>query len=316
MATPLNTHVGSTTPGVARAPTVARASSVSDVRQTVRDYLALTKPRIVELLLITTVPAMIVAAGGWPGAWLVLGTVVGGGLVSSSAHATNMVIDRDIDGAMHRTEDRPLPTGRIRPGAALVFSAVLLVVGSATMLTMAGPLAALLTLTAWLWYVGIYTLWLKRRSSQNIVIGGVAGALPPMIGWAAVTGQVSLAAVVLTTVVVLWTPIHFWSLAVGTGQDYGRAGIPMLPTVRGPKVAARHALGYAIATAGSSLLLPLVGVGGVGYLAVASGLGALLVLRAVRLLSSPTPSTAWKSFHTSNLYLALLFVLIGTTAWW
>ena len=280
------------------------------------DYASLTKPRIVELLLITTVPAMLAAAGGWPGGTLIAATVVGGALVSGSAHATNMVIDRDIDAAMRRTAHRPVPMGRISPTGALVFAGVLLVVGTGVLLLIAGWLAAALTVAAWGWYVGIYTLWLKRRSTQNIVIGGVAGAAPPMIGWAAVTGQVGAPALVLFAVVVLWTPIHFWSLAIGTGQDYARASVPMLPVVRSPEVAARHGLGYALATVATSLLLPLTGVGGVWYALGASMLGVAFLVRTRGLLRRPEPAAAWRAFHGCNAYLALLFLLVAVTGWW
>lgn len=303
---------------MASPTTIAAASRTLPLpwRQTAVDYLSLTKPRIVELLLITTVPAMLVAAGGWPGLGLVVATAVGGGAVSGSAHATNMVLDRDIDGAMRRTAHRPLPSGRITPKAALVFSALLLLGGAGLLLGVVGWLAASLTVAAWLWYVGVYTMWLKRRSVQNIVIGGVAGASPPMIGWAAVTGSVDPPALVLFAVVVLWTPTHFWALAVGTGQDYERANVPMLPVVRGPKVAARHGAVYAVLTVAASLLLPLTGVGGTVFVAVAGGLGAAFIVRAVRLIARPEPAAAWKVFHTSNAYLAAVFVLVGITAFW
>lgn len=300
------------TTSLSPSPTLPAAT----IRQVVADYASLTKPRIVELLLITTVPAMLAAAGGWPGAGLIAATVVGGALVSGSAHATNMVIDTDIDAAMRRTAHRPLPSGRITPGAALGFAGVLLVVGTALLLQVAGWLAAALTVGAWAWYVGVYTLWLKRRSDQNIVIGGVAGAAPPLIGWAAVTGSVGAPALVLFTLVVLWTPIHFWSLAIGTGQDYARASVPMLPVVRGPAVAARHGLGYALATVTTSLLLPLSGVGGWWYLAAAAVLGAGFLTRVVALVRRPEPDVAWRSFHACNLYLALLFVVVAVTGWW
>jgi heme o synthase len=288
-------------------------TSPSAWRHTASDYLSLTKPRIVELLLITTVPAMLVAAGGWPGLGLLVATVIGGALVSGSAHATNMVLDRDIDGAMRRTAHRPVPSGRISPRAASVFAGILLVVGTGLMLWIAGGLAAALTVAAWAWYVGIYTLWLKRRSVHNIVIGGVAGAAPPMIGWAAVTGTVDPPALVLFAVVVLWTPTHFWALAVGTGTDYARANVPMLPVVRGPKVAARHGAGYALATVATSLLLPLTGLGGTGFVVAAGALGAMFITRSVRLIARPDPKAAWKVFHTSNAYLASLFVVVGIT---
>jgi heme o synthase len=278
---------------------------------TLADLIALTKPRIIELLLITTVPAMVLAAGGWPGGGLIVATVVGGALVSGSAHATNMVIDRDIDGAMRRTANRPIPAGRITPATGLAFATVLLIVGSLTVLLGAGWLPAALTVGAWLWYVGIYTLWLKRRSVQNIVIGGAAGAAPPVIGWTAVTGRIEPAAIVLFTVVVMWTPIHFWALAIGTGQDYARASVPMLPVVRGPKVAARHGAAYAVATVLASLTLPLTGVGGLFYLVPAALLGILLLVASVAMIRRPEPKAAWRTFHLSNAYLALLFVVVA-----
>jgi heme o synthase len=294
-------------------PAVSISDAAGGTWVTVRDYVSLTRPRIIELLLVTTVPAMIVAAGGWPGGALLVATVAGGALVSGSAHATNMVIDRDIDGAMRRTAQRPIPSGRISPQAGLAFATALLVVGTALLLAIAGWLAAALTVAAWAWYVGVYTLWLKRRSVQNIVIGGAAGAAPPMIGWAAVTGTVDPAAWVLFTVVVLWTPTHFWALAIGTGNDYERAAVPMLPAVRGPQVAARHGAGYALATVLASFALPFTGVGGWPYSIVAAILGVLFVGRSVALARRPDPRAAWRTFHTSNAYLALLFVAVAIT---
>ena len=290
----------------------APATSVSTWR-TVRDYVSLTKPRIVELLLVTTVPAMVVAAGGWPGTGLVAATVIGGALVSGSAHATNMVYDRDIDAAMARTADRPLAAGRIQPVPALVFALALLVVGALLLHVVAGWLAAAITVAAWLHYVVVYTVWLKRRNPQNIVIGGAAGALPPVIGWAAVTGSVAAPAWVMFAVVVLWTPSHFWALAIGTGDDYERAAVPMLPAVRGPDVAARHGAGYAIATVLASFGLPLTGVGGLPLTVAAAVLGAWFVGRAVALIRRPDTATAWRLFRTSIAYLGLLFVAIAIT---
>jgi heme o synthase len=282
--------------------------------QVVSDYASLTKPRVVELLLVTTVPAMLVAAGGWPGIELVLATLVGGAAVSGSAHATNMVIDRDIDAAMERTAHRPLPSGRIEPAGALVFAAVLLIGGTVLLLAVSGWLAAALTVAAWLWYVGIYTLWLKRRSVQNIVIGGAAGAAPPLIGWAAVTGGLAPPAWVLFALVTLWTPTHFWALAVGTGQDYARADVPMLPVVRGPAVAARHGAVYAALTVATAGLLPLLGVGG-WLLAIATVvLGAWFLTRAVALVREPTPKRAWRLFHGSNAFLGVFSLLVAATA--
>jgi heme o synthase len=282
--------------------------------QVVADLVSLTKPRIIELLLVTTVPAMLVAAGGWPGTRLLVATLVGGAAVSGSAHATNMVLDRDIDAAMRRTAHRPLPSGRISPGAALVFAAVLLVGGTATLLAFSGWLAAALTVGAWAWYVGVYTVWLKRRSVQNIVIGGAAGAAPPMIGWAAVTGEVAAPAWILFALVTLWTPTHFWALAVGTGQDYARANVPMLPIVRGPKVAARHGAVYAGLTVATALLLPVVGVGGWPLALLTALLGAWFLQRALALVRDPSPKRAWRLFHGSNAFLGAFSVLVALSA--
>jgi len=255
-----------------------------------------------------------VAAGGWPGTVLVVATLVGGAAVSGSAHATNMVIDRDIDAAMERTAHRPLPAGRLRPATGLALAAVLLVGGTALLLAVSGWLAAALTVAAWLWYVGIYTLWLKRRSVQNIVIGGAAGAAPPLIGWAAVTGEVAAPAAVLFGVVTLWTPTHFWALAVGTGQDYARAGVPMLPVVRGAAVAARHGAVYASLTVATAFLLPLMGVGGWPLAAMTALLGAWFLARALRLVRDPSPPNAWRLFHGSNAFLAAFSVAVAVSA--
>jgi heme o synthase len=285
-------------------------------RRVVADYISLTKPRIIELLLITTVPAMIVAAGGWPGLGLVAATVAGGALVSGSAHATNMVYDRDIDAAMERTATRPLPSGRISVAGASVFAAALLAAGAGLLYGVAGALAAALTVAAWAHYVVVYTVWLKRRSDQNIVIGGAAGALPPVIGWAAVTGTAPAPAWALFAVVVLWTPTHFWALAIGTGEDYEHAAVPMLNVVRGVDAAARHGLVYALATVAASLALPLLGIGGWPFALVAGTLGAWFVTRSLRLVREPTPAVAWRLFHASIVYLAVLFVAVGVTVLW
>jgi heme o synthase len=293
---------------------VETATRAPAVRQVVADLVSLTKPRIIELLLVTTVPAMLVAAGGWPGLGLVVATLVGGAAVSGSAHATNMVLDRDIDAAMVRTAHRPLPSGRLRPSTALAFAAALLVGGTALLLGLVGWLAAALTVGAWLWYVVVYTLLLKRRSVQNIVIGGAAGAAPPLIGWAAVTGELAAPAWVLFALVTLWTPTHFWALAVGTGQDYARAEVPMLPVVRGPQVAARHGAVYAALTVATALLLPVTGVGGWPLATVTVLLGAWFLARAVALVRDPVPPRAWRLFHGSNAFLASYCLAVAVTA--
>ncbi|HSK23992.1 MAG TPA: heme o synthase [Egicoccus sp.] len=294
--------------------TAIRTLPATRAAQLVADYVSLTKPRIIELLLVTTVPAMLVAAGGWPGTGLLAATLLGGAAVSGSAHATNMVIDRDIDAVMSRTSHRPMPAGRISPLGALVFAASLLVAGTAVLLVFAGWLAAALTMGAWLWYVGIYTLLLKRRSVQNIVIGGAAGAAPPMIGWAAVTGELAAPAWILFALVTLWTPTHFWALAVGTGQDYARAKVPMLPVVRGPAVAARHCATYAGLTVATALLLPLVGVGGWPLAVGTVLLGTWFLRRAWALVRDPSPPHAWRLFHGSNAFLGAFSLLVAVSA--
>jgi protoheme IX farnesyltransferase len=207
-----------------------------------------------------------------------------------------------------------LPAGRLRPATGLAFAAVLLVGGTALLLAVSGWLAAALTVAAWLWYVGIYTLWLKRRTAQNIVIGGVAGAAPPLIGWAAVTGELAAPAWILFALVTLWTPTHFWALAVGTGQDYARAGVPMLPVVRGPAVAARHGAAYASLTVATALLLPLAGVGGWPLAGTTALLGAWFLTRAFRLVRDPSPTNAWSLFHGSNAFLGAFSLVVAVTA--
>src|SRR5919206_4215531 len=194
-------------------------------------YVALTKPRIIELLLVTTVPAMIVAERGMPATWLILATLVGGTLAAGGANATNMVIDRDIDKVMRRTRKRPLVTGEITPRNALIFAVALEVAAAAWLAVVVNPLSAVLALSATLFYVFVYTLWLKRTSTQNIVIGGAAGAVPVLVGWSAVTGSLGVAPLVLFSIIFYWTPPHFWALAIRYREDYANAEVPMLPVV-------------------------------------------------------------------------------------
>lgn len=294
------------------APAAAGGAVATATRRaTVADYASLTKPRIVELLLVTTVPAMFVAARGWPGTVLLVATLVGGALVSGSAHAFNMVIDRDIDGMMDRTRHRPVPSGRISVPSALRFATMLLVLGTTVLAVFAGLLATVLTAIAWGWYVVIYTLLLKRRTPQNIVIGGVAGALPPMIGWAAVTGSVALPAVIMFTVVVLWTPTHFWALAIGTGQDYAKANVPMLPVLRGAHAAGQQAAVYALLTVAASLSLLMTGLFSAIFAALLVVFGAAFVGYAVLFAKAVSRRRAWVLFHLSNGYLALVFAAIA-----
>src|SRR3990172_8732270 len=205
-------------------------------------YFRLTKPRIIVLLLVTTVPAMILAEGGWPSPWLILATVAGGAIVAGGANAMNCYFDRDIDGLMLRTRGRPLPSGQIEPERAIVLGVLLAGVGFVILQSFANLLAAFLTIGAFAFYLGVYTLLLKRTTPLNIVIGGAAGAMPPVVGWAAVTGEIGLPALVLFAIIVFWTPPHFWALALNFSSDYERARVPMLPVVLGEKETRRQIL--------------------------------------------------------------------------
>jgi protoheme IX farnesyltransferase len=276
-------------------------------RETVAAFLQLTKPDIIVLLLVTTVPAMILAAGGMPPASLVLATLLGGTLAAAGANAINCFLDRDIDEVMARTRGRPLPSHRVEPAAALRFGLVL-VAGSFLWLTWTvNALAAGLTLAAAAFYVVVYTMLIKRATPQNIVIGGAAGAMPALIGWAAVTGSVGLPAVVLFAIVFAWTPPHFWALALRHAGDYRAAGVPMLPVVRGRRETAVHIVLYSVlVTVVSLLLYPVAGLGGM-YLTAAVVLGALLVGYAVRVLRDAGSRAAMALFRFSITYLGLLF---------
>jgi protoheme IX farnesyltransferase len=279
-------------------------------------YVALTKPRIIELLLVTTVPAMILAARGLPSAGVVAATLLGGTLAAGSANALNCYLDRDIDAVMRRTVSRPLARHAVSPRAALVFGSVLGVVSIALMAAFTGWLPAVLTAVAILFYVLVYTLVLKRRTAQNIVWGGAAGCMPVLIGWAAVTGRLDWAPLVLFGIVFFWTPPHFWALAMRFKDDYARAGVPMLPVVAPPLQVARRIVGYTWLTVGTSLLLwPLATSWVYGAVALASGAwflaGAHGLLRRVR---RGEPAKALPLFHLSNSYLAVLFVGVAVDA--
>ena len=294
--------------GVAGSATVA--APVWRTRlETVRDYFALTKPRIIELLLVTTLPALILAANGIPSLYVLVATLAGGALAAGSANALNCYFDRDIDAVMGRTASRPLARGTVTPRGALIFGlscGVISVVGLALTTNL---LAAALTAVAIAFYVLIYTLVLKRRTSQNIVWGGAAGCMPVLIGWAAVTGTLSWTPVVLFGIVFLWTPPHFWALAFRYRGDYESAGVPMLPVVASPRSVARQIVVYSWAMVGVSLLLYPVGHLGIGYLIAAIALGGIFLREAhlfrTRLLSGNNPQ-AMRLFHWSITYLSLL----------
>ena len=277
------------------------------MREKALAYLALTKPRIIELLLVTTVPTMVVAARGIPSGWLVLATLVGGSLAAGGANAINMVLDRDIDRVMHRTSNRPLVTGVIGARSALVFAIALEVVALVELWALVNLLSAALAVSATLFYVFVYTLWLKRRSPQNIVVGGAAGAVPVLVGWAAVTGSLGWAPVVLFAVIFVWTPPHFWALAIRYRDDYAAADVPMLPAVASLAATAQRIVAYTVALWATSLVFARVGGMGQLYLVAAIVLGAVFLMLALQLLRDATPARAMRLFGYSISYVTLLF---------
>jgi protoheme IX farnesyltransferase len=278
-------------------------------RGKVAAYFALTKPRIIELLLITTVPSMILAAGRWAGTWLVVSTLIGGSLSAGGANALNNYVDRDIDQVMRRTRSRPLARQVVPPRNALVFGIVLGVAGFAWLWATTNLLAAVISTLALLFYVFVYTLRLKRTSAQNIVIGGAAGAAPALVGWAAVTGRIDLPAWVLFLIVFYWTPPHFWALAIRYREDYERAGVPMLPVVAGVEATTRKMLLYTgLMVAISLLLVPVAGMRWI-YLVAAIGLGAWFLWDTWRVYRRP--EDAMRLFTTSTVYLSALFAAVA-----
>jgi protoheme IX farnesyltransferase len=300
-------------------------SSTRSRGDSVRAYIALTKPRIIELLLVTTVPAMVLATRWVPGIdwgewfWLVVWTLIGGSLAAGSANAINCYLDRDIDELMARTRRRPLPAHQVEPERAVVFGLVLGVVSFALMAWFVNLLAAFLTMLAIAFYVVVYTMMLKRTTPQNIVIGGAAGALPPVIGWAAVTGDVGIPALILFALVFYWTPPHFWALSLRIRKDYAAAGVPMLPVVRGiPETTRQIALYTALMVAISLVLWPVARMGLI-YLGAAVGLGAVFLWQAWSLWrrgASEEASTqgAIGLYRYSISYLSLLFLAVAVDA--
>lgn len=281
-----------------------------------RAYLALTKPRIIELLLVTTVPTMILAAGGWPGTWLVLNTLVGGALAAGSANAFNMYLDRDIDRVMDRTSRRPLATGEITERQSLVFATVLGVVSLIWFAALVNIAGAALALAAILLYTVFYTIVLKRRTSQNIVWGGVAGCMPVLIGWAAVTGGLDWAPVVLFLIIFFWTPPHYWPLSMRYREDYEAARVPMLPVVARHTHVTRQIIAYTVAMIAAVLaLIPVAGMG-LFYVVAASVASAwflftTIALHRLSLRSPDVTAAAMKVFHGSIFYLSLVFVAVA-----
>jgi protoheme IX farnesyltransferase len=292
---------------MATAPHPLRTS----VRAVVADYVTLTKPRIMLLILITAYGAMAFATDGLPEARLTVVTLFGLALSSGGASALNHVLDRDIDARMRRTAMRPVAAGRISPDAAGGFGVGLMVASVVVLAVYVNPLTAALALGGGLFYVVVYTWWLKRRTVQNIVIGGAAGAIPPLVGWAAVTGEVGLPALFMFAIVFYWTPPHFWALALLTKDDYAEAGVPMLPVVRGDQETARQIALYTVLLVGLTLLPFLSQTFGLVYLVAAIALGGWFLLLAVRLLRDTSRANARAMFLYSLAYLALLFAAIG-----
>jgi protoheme IX farnesyltransferase len=288
----------------------AHAASVPSDRSLIRRvgaYVALTKPRIIELLLVTTVPTMIVAERGMPPLWLMVATVIGGTLAAGGANAINMYVDRDIDAVMDRTRNRPLVTGMVTPTAALVFAISLEVLAFGWLTWQVNLLSAVLAVSACLFYVFVYTLWLKRTSSANIVIGGAAGAVPVLIGWSAVTNSLGWAPVVLFAVIFFWTPPHFWALAVRYKDDYAAAHVPMLPSVATMRYTSVRIVAYTLVVWALSLVFVPVAAMGWIYLASAVVLGALFTWKSVVLLRTGSEKVAMSLFHFSITYLVVLF---------
>jgi heme o synthase len=294
-----------------RVDTTLHAGAVARLARTMRDYVALTKPRVVLLLEIITVFSMIMAARGWPGLALTTATVTGGWLAAGGAHAINCWFDRDIDASMGRTRTRPIPAGRVEPASALAFGVGLGAAAFTLLAVAVNLLAAALALSAMLFYVFVYTMWLKRSSIQNIVVGGAAGAFPPLVGWAAVQGRVTLTALFLFAVVFYWTPPHFWALALLIRRDYASAAVPMLPVVMGERETRRQILLYTIVLVLVTALPLLAHSFGLVYLAGAGLLDGGFLLTAVVAVRDPSARAARRVFYYSMLYLALLFAVMA-----
>ena len=283
--------------GDLRAPRRARAAA----------FVALTKPRIIELLLVTTVPSMILAENGLPSRWLMAATVAGGAMAAGGANALNMYVDRDIDRLMHRTRNRPLVTGAVRPAEAVAFATALTVGSFAWLWAFVNLLSAALAAAAALFYVFVYSLWLKRTSIRNIVIGGAAGAVPTLVGWAAVTGSLDWPPMVLFAVIFYWTPPHFWALAIRYRSDYQAAEVPMLPAVAGLRATSRRIVAYTLVLWALTLALVPVASMGVLYAVAAVVGGAGFFGLALGVLRRPDPARSMRLFGWSNAYVVVLF---------
>jgi len=279
------------------------------------DYVMLTKPRIISLLLLTTlVPMLIAREGAIP--WALIGwTLLGGALASGGAGAINMYFDRDIDAIMSRTKKRPVPNNRVSPINALIFGVILNVLAFVVLWWQANLLAAVLAMIGTLYYVVIYTRWLKRTTPQNIVIGGAAGAIPPLVGWAAVTNRIGIEAVLMFAIIFYWTPPHFWALALLRRTEYARAGIPMLPVVHGDATTKQQIMLYTVLMLAITLLLTPLGLAGPVYFVCAAVLGAIFLRDAYRVYRDTETTWAWHLYKYSLLYLALLFAALVLDHW-
>ena len=282
------------------------ATDVATHQNPWRDYVALTKPRIISLLLVTTIAPMYVA--GSPSWQLVLAVFIGGYLMAGGANSVNMYMDRDIDDRMTRTRTRPLPSGRMHAKTVLAFGVLCATTATFLLAHVANVLTAALALGGFYWYVFIYTRWLKRSSPQNIVIGGAAGAFPPLVGWAAVTGRIDLLAIYLFLIIFYWTPPHFWALALNKQLDYSDAGVPMAPLVWGERETMRNMLWYTLILLPITLLPVAFGALGIPYVVMAAVLGTWLLVGVIRVIrATDFVKPAWSLYKLSLLYLALLF---------
>jgi protoheme IX farnesyltransferase len=279
-----------------------------------KDYLMLTKPIVVALLLVTTFAGMVVGAQAWPSFDLVAWTMLGGFLAAGGSGAINQFIDRKDDQKMQRTARRPIPSGRLTPGEGLAFGVAATIFSFYLMVAMVNFLAALLTLAGIIYYVLLYSLLLKKTTVQNIVIGGGAGAIPPLVGWAAATGSLNVPALFLFAIVFMWTPPHFWALALVRKKDYARAGVPMLPVIRGEKETRWQIFLYTVELVGLTLVLPLFGLGGGIYFIAAIILGGLLLFSARNVWKGEGNKVAWKMYRHSSMYLAFLFLALMVDA--
>lgn len=301
--------------GLARRTRSAEAEEALMFRQRrwqtmVKDFLLLTKPIVVALLLVTTFAGMVIGAQSWPPASLVLWTLLGGFLAAGGSGAINQYIDRRDDQRMQRTAKRPIPAGRLEPSEGLAFGVAASIISFYLMVAMVNFLAALLSLAGIIYYVVLYSLLLKKTTVQNIVIGGGAGAIPPLVGWAAATGSLTFPSLLLFAVVFMWTPPHFWALAIVRRKDYARAGVPMLPVVRGEKETRWQVFLYTIELVALTLILPIFGLGGGIYFVAAGFLGALLLFSAYRVWKQAGNKIAWKMYRHSSMYLAFLFLAL------